>query len=217
MSPSGDDGTPPPSTEPPSTEPAPAEPASAADLAGLDHEALAERCARAETEVARLRAELQATAPPGGFEIFEDAEHRSATRVVGDGSDPRVLSMILTATAVVTGMVAVLAFLNGNLLTPFGGVIVALTVALAWGASRARVPATDVSVDGGIVSIDRGRASHRFDIRRQTAGLEMDGQPGDPGWQVRFVRRGLDPFVVDDTMVDPHEFVRQLREWRPDL
>ncbi|WP_181407607.1 hypothetical protein [Nocardioides sambongensis] len=45
----------------------------------------------------------------------------------------------------------------------------------------------------------------------------MIGRPGDSGWQVRFRRRGLDPYVVDASMVDPHAFVRQLREWRPEL
>lgn len=200
----------------------PDQPPSATDLARLDHQELAERCARAEAETARLRAELARAVPAEGaagpepFAIFDD-EPASGTRLVGDGSDPRVLSMILTATAVVTGMVAVLAFFNGNLLTPFGGVIVALTVALAWGASRARVVPVEVSVNRGIVSIDQGSTSHRFDVRRPSAGIEMLGQPGDAGWQVRFRRKGLDPFVVDATMVDPHDFVRQLREWRSDL
>lgn len=200
----------------------PDQPASAADLARLDHEGLAQRCARAEAEVARLRTELARAVPAEGtggpepFAIFDD-EPASGTRLVGDGSDPRVLSMILTATAVVTGMVAVLAFFNGNLLTPFGGVIVALTVALAWGASRTRVVPVEVSVNRGIVYVDQGSTSHRFDVRRPTAGVEMLGQPGDAGWQVRFRRKGLEPFVVDATMVDPHDFVRQLREWRADL
>jgi hypothetical protein len=47
--------------------------------------------------------------------------------------------------------------------------------------------------------------------------VEMSGDPGDRDWQVRFLRRGRDPFVVRDGMVDAHAFVRRLREWRPDL
>ncbi|NHA01506.1 hypothetical protein G5V59_21540 [Nocardioides sp. W3-2-3] len=34
--------------------------------------------------------------------------------MTGDGSDPRVLSMVLGATAVVAGMVALLALINGK-------------------------------------------------------------------------------------------------------
>jgi hypothetical protein len=45
----------------------------------------------------------------------------------------------------------------------------------------------------------------------------MSGQPGDRDWEVRFVRRGLDPFVISDGMVDSRAFVGQLREWRPEL
>lgn len=198
-------------------------------LAALDHADLAARCAEAEAEVARLRAELadaraalsQQDAPATGFALFDHDDFPGASnpgdRILGDGSDPRVLSVILTATAVVTGMVAVLALLNGTLLSPFGIVIIALTLLLAWGAVRTRVVPIEVSVTRGIVYIDQGDTSHRFDIRKGPATVEMVGRPGDPGWQLRFTRRGLDPFVVDGTMVDAETFVEQLREWRPEL
>ncbi len=45
----------------------------------------------------------------------------------------------------------------------------------------------------------------------------MVGKPGDSYWQVQFHRKGMDDFVVDSRMVDPQEFVRQLRQYRPDL
>ena len=45
----------------------------------------------------------------------------------------------------------------------------------------------------------------------------MIGHPGDTHWSVRFPRRGLDPFVVDASMVEPHDFVAKLREHRPNL
>ena len=74
-----------------------------------------------------------------------------------------------------------------------------------------------MSVGRGMVYIDSSSDSYRFDLRSSTTKLEMTGQPGDAGWQLRFLRRHLDPFTVDATMVDPVEFVRQVREWRPEL
>ena len=68
-----------------------------------------------------------------------------------------------------------------------------------------------------MVYIDSSSNSYRFDLRQPTTEVEMTGQPGEFGWQLRFRRRHLDPFTVDASMVDPVEFVRQLREWRPEL
>lgn len=194
---------------------------------------LRQRCTAAEGEVERLTAELAearsalaryeqepggdpaAAAAGTGLGLFERPS--AAAGLTGDGSDPRVLSVILTATAVVTGMVAVLALINGTLFSPFGIVIMVLTAVLTWAALRTRVETVEVSVNRGIVYIDQGDTSHRFDIRGAKSTVEMQGQPGDSGWQVRFLRRGMDPFVVDSSMVDPHDFVRQLHQFRPEL
>lgn len=210
----------------------------AGGLTDLDRQALVERCTAAESEVVRLRAELaaaraeleqaagaleQVSGADSGFGLFasDDAAPAShavtSDRLIGDGSDPRVLSLILSATAVVAAMVAVLALINGTLISPFGLIIVLLTLGLAWGAIRTRVVPIEISVTRGIVYIDQGDTSHRFDIRKSPSSVEMVGRPGDAGWQLRFIRRGLDPYVVDATMVDPFTFVEQLREWRPEL
>ncbi|TYL45576.1 hypothetical protein FXB39_17360 [Nocardioides sp. BGMRC 2183] len=196
------------------------------DLADLTRDQLTARCRAAEAEVARLQGELADTRAahaagsedmPTGVGILPGDDPPAADALVGDGSDPRVLSLILTATAVVTGMVGVLALINGNLLSGFGVVIVVLTIALAWGAVRTRVVPVEVSIVRGMVYIEQGDSSHRFDIRSSPESVSMVGRPGDAGWQIRFRRRGLDPFVVDASMVDPHPFVEQLREWRPEL
>ncbi|NHA01505.1 hypothetical protein G5V59_21535 [Nocardioides sp. W3-2-3] len=82
-----------------------------------------------------------------------------------------------------------------------------LTLALAWGAARTRVVPVEVSVVRGMVYVQQGESSYRFEVRKPETDVQMVGQPGDPGWQVRFGRRGLEPFVIDASMVDAHEFV----------
>lgn len=195
------------------------------DSLQAERDALAARCAEAEqlldeamTELAAARqriAELESTGE-APFSIF-DAEPSGSAGLARDGSDPRVLSMLLLATAVVAGLVALLALVNGNLDTPFGFAMVVATVGLAWASARTRVGAVQVSITNGVVYIEKGESSYRFDVRNEHTRLEMQGDPGDSYWQVMFHRRGMDPFVVDGDMVDPEEFVRQLREWRPGL
>lgn len=189
-----------------------------------ERDALARRLAEAETQVERLTAELaEAHAQLAGrdegtsdrLSLF-DGEPRPG-ELVGDGSDPRVLSLILGATAVVAGMVTLLALLNGKLGTPFGFIIVALTVGLAWAAARTRVQPIEIHVARGVVYAEQGETSYRFDLRRPETAVEMTGQPGQPGWSVRFPRRHLEPFVVDGSMVDAADFVEKLREYRPEL
>ncbi len=121
------------------------------------------------------------------------------------------------ATAVVAAMVALLALLNGNLFTPFGVVMVLITIGLAIAAAKTRVTPTEVTVTRGVVYVERAGTTYRFDLRADATQVDVDGRPGDPGWQVRFARRGMDPFVIDAGMVDPASFLAQLREHRPAL
>ena len=149
--------------------------------------------------------------------MFEGDPAPGSDRLTGDGSDPRILSLVLGATAVVAAMVALLALLNGKIATPFGVVMIALTIGLAWGAARTRVVPVEVSVVRGIVYVEQGETTYRFDLRKPSTQVEISGRPGESGWAVRFPRRNLDPFVVDGSMVDAADFTRQLREYRPEL
>lgn len=195
----------------------------AADLVALaaERDDLARRCADAEARVGDLTAALADA--QARIASYERAEHLSLfdgpadDGITGDGSDPRVLSLVLGATAVVSGMVALLALLNGKLGTPFGFIMVALTLGLAWAAARTKVVPVEVSVVRGMVYIQQGESSHRFDLRKPETAVDMVGRPGDAGWSVHFGRRGMDPFVIDASMVDPDHFARQLREYRPEL
>ncbi|GAA3530369.1 hypothetical protein [Nocardioides daeguensis] len=189
----------------------------------LERDELARRLAASQDEVARLTAELQrshaevtALASGDSLSLF-DGEPQAGDRLTGDGSDPRVLSMVLGATAVVAGMVALLTLLNGKLGTPFGVVMVLVTIGLGWAAARTRVVPVEVSVVRGVVYVEQGESTHRFDVRRPETAVEVIGRPGEPGWAVRFPRKALEPFVIDGSMVDAEEFLRQLREHRPEL
>ena len=185
---------------------------------------LVRRCEVAEEQVAALSAELAAArerltaleADDGSLSLFA-GEPTADRPLSGDGSDPRILSMVLAATAIVAAMVALLALLNGKLATPFGVVMVLLAIGLGWAAARTRVVPVEVSVVRGIVYVEQGETTYRFDLRKPSTQVEMDGRPGDAGWVVRFPRRNLDPFVIDGSMVDAEEFTRQLREYRPAL
>ena len=191
------------------------------------HHVLARRLEESEQNVARLTAELEEARAriaqleaipaddPAGLSLFEGGE--AAPRLTGDGSDPRILSIALGATALVAGMVTVLALLNGTLITPFGLVILVLTVVLAWAAMRTRVEPTEVSVVRGMVYVKKGDSTHRFDVRNPATPVNQVGTPGESGWRLEIGRRGLEPFVINGSMVDAVSFVSQLREWRPEL
>jgi hypothetical protein len=60
---------------------------------------------------------------------------------------------------------------------------------------------------------------HRFvfDLASQYTMVEVQGHPGKRGWKVHFPRRGMGVFTVNASMVDPDDFMRVLRFFRPQL
>lgn len=199
--------------------------ADAGEALRAQYDALAQSYADSEANVRRLEAQLadaQAriaaleARSAGSFSLFEGSE-QSGGRLTGDGSDPRVLSIMLGATAVVAAMATLLALLNGNLMSPFGIVALVLTVVLGWAALSTKVEPIEVSVVRGLVYVKKGDSTHRFDVRSASTQVEQVGTPGDPDWELRFARRGMDPFVITASMVDAPDFVAQLRQWRPEL
>ncbi|MCL2541543.1 MAG: hypothetical protein FWE71_03675 [Nocardioidaceae bacterium] len=194
-----------------------------------EHDELSRRFAESEKNVQRLTEELaQARRRIGELEARPAAAHHeplslfeggedNGIKLTGDGSDPRILSIVLGATAVVAGMIALLALFNHTLLSPFGIIMVLLTIGLAWAALRTRVQPTEVSVVRGLVYVKKGETTHRFDVRNASTQVEQVGTPGDPGWEMRFARKGMDPFVINASMVDAVDFVGQLKQWRADI
>jgi hypothetical protein len=197
---------------------------------GRDARAVAARLAAAEARVRELEAQLaalteaqagaatnygEAPVDEHSLSLFDDPQPIDDPARAADGSDPTVLPMALIGVGVVAGLATLLAFVNDR--DGFGLLMLGVTVLLLWLASATWVTPIEVSVNRGIVYIDHGTTKHRFDLRNERTQVEMNGEPGDRDWEVRFVRRGLDPFVIRDGMVDARTFVSRLREWRPEL
>lgn len=204
--------------------PAPARANGATELRRLraERDALEARALEAERRAEVLAEELaqayaDLAAADDGLSLFDELAPDDTPGLAADGSDPSVLPIALGGTAVVTAMVGLLASFDRGVASPVALLMFALTALLAYLAWNSRVERFEISVSRGMVYVNSSSTSYRFDLRTSTTRVEMTGQPGDPGWQVQFLRRHLDPFTVDASMVDPHEFTRQLREWRPEL
>jgi hypothetical protein len=92
--------------------------------------------------------------------------------------------------------------------------IVVLATAMLW-AIRAGASVTTLVLRQGQLEIRQQGSRFKLDIASPYTLIEVRGEPGRRGWQVVFPRRGLEPFVVDASMVDPHDFMRVLRFFRP--
>ncbi|MGZ4466569.1 MAG: hypothetical protein ACXVW0_14505, partial [Nocardioides sp.] len=86
---------------------------------------------------------------------------------------------------------------------------------VVWAVRASTAPA-HVTVRGGQVEIVRAGSRHRFDLASHYTPVDVIGAPGDRSWKVLFHRRSMTPFVVDASMVDPVEFTRLLRRYRPE-
>jgi hypothetical protein len=184
----------------------------ALEARALEAERLAEELA---AELSELRAEQ--AVDPDRLSLFDDLPPDDTHDLADNVSDPAVVTLALGGTAVITGVVALYAAFDRGLFSPIALLLLAVTVLLGYLAWNSREETFEVSVSRGMVYIDSSSDSYRFDLRSSTTKIEMTGQPGDAGWQLSFLRRHLDPFTVDATMVDPVEFMRQVREWRPEL
>lgn len=92
------------------------------------------------------------------------------------------------------------------------GTMLVLTLAL-WGI-RAASPVTRLAVRGGQLQVTQGGTRLVFDLSGSVlTPIQVQGSPGDRSWKVLILRKGLDPFVIDSSMVDPHEFMDLLRAY----
>jgi hypothetical protein len=94
--------------------------------------------------------------------------------------------------------------------------IVLLATAMVW-AIRAGAAPTRLEVHQGQLEVVRQGDRYVFDLQSNYTHIEVRGRPGRHGWKVLFPRRGMAPFAVDATMVDPDDFMRVLRFFRPEL
>jgi hypothetical protein len=94
--------------------------------------------------------------------------------------------------------------------------LVAALLATWWFRSRHRT-ATVVATGSRLEIVRRGGGRHVFDLSRRDAPIDVIGRPGDHTWRVLFHRRGMAPYVVDASMVDPAEFMRLLHAHRSEV
>jgi hypothetical protein len=94
--------------------------------------------------------------------------------------------------------------------------IVVLATVMIW-AIRGGASVTKLTVHQGQLEVVQQGARMVFDMASQYTLVEVHGQPGERGWHVVFPRRGMPPFKVDASIVDPDDFMRVLRFFRPQL
>ena len=94
--------------------------------------------------------------------------------------------------------------------------IVVLATVMVW-AIRGGASVTTLEVHQGQLQVIQQGGRFIFDLSSQYTRFEVHGEPGHRGWKVLFPRRGMAPFTVDASMVDPDDFMRVLRFFRPQL
>ena len=94
--------------------------------------------------------------------------------------------------------------------------IAVLATVMVW-AIRSGASVTTLEVHQGQLQVIQQGGRFIFDLSSQYTRFEVHGEPGHRGWKVLFPRRGMAPFTVDATMVDPDDFMRVLRFFRPSL
>ncbi|HEY9565416.1 MAG TPA: hypothetical protein VIR30_16735 [Nocardioides sp.] len=85
----------------------------------------------------------------------------------------------------------------------------ALLTLILWGAHSTAEPAK-VVCERGLLDIRSNDSHHRFDLASPYTRIEVVGRPGRRGWKVLILRKSMPPYVINDSLVDPHEFTRIL-------
>jgi hypothetical protein len=144
--------------------------------------------------------------PPGPSTNVDFAPRTRASRVVG---------MLLLIALVGAAVAAYAVYRNRTTLTIGLAATLGLLVMIIW-AVRAGSPPPRLSVHAGQLEVIQAGGRFVFDLSGTYTPIEVVGRPGDRGWKVLFLRRNMDPFVIDSSMVDPHEFMKVLRRFRPE-
>jgi hypothetical protein len=125
---------------------------------------------------------------------------------------------VLTAGAVVgaalTGSWVLVAMLLPTSTTLGVAAVMAVVTGLLWTA-RMRASGTAVTIEDGVLRIVRGQSRHQFPLTGVHPPIDVIGDPGDRSWKVLIQRRGLRPYVIDRSMVDPYELTDAVRRFRP--
>jgi len=167
-------------------------------------EAVSPRASAPAPTTARVpAADGRTAAPPPGLVLF--SPRRGARRAL------TVLVLLAVAGLAVAGLVAWQAR-TGTTYAVAGG-LAALAAAL-WSA-RGRATGTQVSIEDGVLRVVQGTSQHRFPLTGTYPPIDVVGDPGDRGWKVLIQRKGMAPYAVTRSMVDPAAFTDVIRRFRP--
>jgi|SoiMethySBSTD1v2_1073268.scaffolds.fasta_scaffold281819_3 hypothetical protein len=148
-----------------------------------------------------------AAEPPTGAST--DVEFRPRTKA------REVVGRLIVACLCGLAVAAYAAFLAPDTLT-VGLTAVLLVLTLALWAIRTTSPVTHLAVRSGQLVVTEAGGRQLFDLSGGFSPIEVVGTPGDRSWRVLFHRRGMDPFVVDASIVDPRSFMETLQRYRPE-
>jgi hypothetical protein len=144
------------------------------------------------------------TQPPAPVDLSVEAGSR------------RVVGFLLFAVAVLAVLQAAVAYADpGPVTLGLAAVLAVLTVA-TWRAWAHR-SATTVLLVGSRLEIVRDGGRHVFDLADPLLPVDVVGLTGDRSWRVEFHRRGMAPYVLDASMVDPAELLRVLHGHRSEV
>lgn len=127
----------------------------------------------------------------------------------------RFVALVFTASVVVSALLARSAYLEPDQTSVALAATAAFGAAVLW-AILATTTITTLTVHHGKLEINRNGSREIFDLRSDVVPVTFVGAPGRAGWKAIFVRRGLPPFVIDSSIVDPVDFVRVVAFHRPD-
>jgi hypothetical protein len=125
-----------------------------------------------------------------------------------------LLTAGLTLSATLTGLWVLVAVLLPTSTTLGAAAVLAVVTGLLWMA-RSRSAATVVTIEDGVLKIVRGESRHEFPLEGVHPPIDILGSPGDRAWKVLIQRRGMRPYIVDSSMVEPYEFTDAIRRFRP--
>lgn len=127
----------------------------------------------------------------------------------------RLLGFVLLTSLAATVAAAAWAWQDrSGLSAGIAGTAAVLTLVI-W-AVRAGASPTRLTLHGSELEIMHGGSRSVFDLAQSFTPIEVQGRPDERRWRVFFLRRGMSAYVVDASMVDPHEFMRVLRYFRPE-
>lgn len=120
------------------------------------------------------------------------------------------------AVAVLTVVQTAVAYADPEAITLGLAAVLALGVPVIW-RLRLRHPGATVVATGSRLEVLRDGGRHVFDLADTRSPVDVIGLPGDRSWRVLFYRRGMAPYVLDATMVDPAVFMRVLHAQRREV